>query len=80
MDSKRYITQPQVKQRYGSISDMTVWRWIKAGRLPEPALFGNRNYFDISELDEADRRAKEQYRRARAESGDHTAPLRKNAE
>ncbi|AIC25708.1 hypothetical protein IE4771_CH00547 [Rhizobium etli bv. mimosae str. IE4771] len=79
MDSKRYITQPQVKQRYGSISDMTVWRWIKAGRLPEPALFGNRNYFDISELDEADRRAKEQYRRARAEPPKHTPPHLQNS-
>ncbi|MGR9154843.1 helix-turn-helix transcriptional regulator [Rhizobium leguminosarum] len=80
MDSKRYITQPQLKRRYGSISDMTVWRWIKAGRLPEPALFGNRNYFDISELDEADRRAKEQYRRARAASVTDVAPPHKDSE
>jgi predicted DNA-binding transcriptional regulator AlpA len=69
---RKYITQPQLKRRYGDISDMTVWRWIKAGRIPEPALFGNRNYFDSDELDEADRRAKADYRRARAKPPIHT--------
>ncbi|EGE59346.1 UNVERIFIED_ORG: putative DNA-binding transcriptional regulator AlpA [Rhizobium esperanzae] len=78
MDRKEYITQPQLKRRYAGISDMTVWRWIKAGRLPEPALFGNRNYYDVAELDEADRRAKEQYRRARENAPKHAPPPRKN--
>jgi predicted DNA-binding transcriptional regulator AlpA len=78
MDSKQYLTQTQVKLRYAGISDMTVWRWIRAGRLPEPALFGNRNYFDIAELDEADIRAKEQYRRARENAPKHAPPPRKN--
>ncbi|WP_392711305.1 helix-turn-helix transcriptional regulator [Rhizobium ruizarguesonis] len=75
---KKYLTQPQLKERYGNISDMTVWRWIKAGRIPEPALFGNRNYFDVDELDEADRRAKAEYRRAQAEPSKHVPPQLQN--
>lgn len=75
---KKYLTQPQLKERYGGISDMTVWRWIKAGRISPPALFGNRNYFDVDELDEADRRAKAEYRRAQAEAPKHTPPRLKN--
>ncbi len=34
-----YLTTAQVAERYG-ISRTTVWRWIKAGRLPEPVLIG----------------------------------------
>lgn len=34
-----YLTTAQVAKRYG-ISRTTVWRWIKAGRLPEPTLIG----------------------------------------
>ncbi|PDS74691.1 helix-turn-helix domain-containing protein [Rhizobium sp. L43] len=75
---KRYLTQPQLRERYGGISDMTVWRWVRTGRIPEPALFGTRNYFDEAELDEADRRAKAEYRRAQAEPPKHGPPPRKN--
>lgn len=76
---KRYLTQPQLKERYGGISDMTVSRWVRAGRIPEPALFGTRHYFDLDELDEADRRAKAEYRRAQAEPPKHTPPHLKNS-
>jgi predicted site-specific integrase-resolvase len=75
---KKYLTQPKVRERYG-VSDMTLSRWVKAGRIPEPALFGNRNYFDEAELDEADRRAKAEYRRARAEPPKHTLPHLQNS-
>lgn len=34
-----YLTTQQVADRYG-ISRTTVWRWIKAGRLPEPVQIG----------------------------------------
>lgn len=76
---KRFLTQPQLRLRYGNISDMTVWRWIKAGRIPEPALFGNRNYYAEDELDEADRRAKADYRQARGQSSMHRPPHSKGA-
>jgi predicted site-specific integrase-resolvase len=76
---KRYLTQPQLRERYGGISDMTVWRWVRDGRIPGPALFANRKYFDEDELDEADRRAKAEYRRARAEPPKHTPPRLQNS-
>jgi hypothetical protein len=76
---KQYLTQPQLRLRYGNISDMTVWRWIKAGRIPAPALFGNRNYYAEDELDEADRRAKAEYRRARLKPPAPTPPHSKLA-
>lgn len=34
-----YLKTAQVAARYG-ISRTTVWRWIKAGRLPEPVMVG----------------------------------------
>ncbi|NEJ06249.1 MULTISPECIES: helix-turn-helix transcriptional regulator [Rhizobium] len=76
---KRYLTQPQLKERYGGISDMTVWRWVRLGRISPPALYGNRNYFDEDELDEADRRAKAEYRRAQAEPSKHVPPHLQNS-
>ncbi|ULR43654.1 DNA-binding protein [Rhizobium sp. K102] len=76
---KRYLTQPQLRERYGGVSDMTIWRWIRAGRIPEPALFANRKYFAEDELDEADRRAKTEYRRAQAEPSKHVPPQLKRA-
>ncbi|ULR46105.1 helix-turn-helix domain-containing protein [Rhizobium sp. K102] len=75
--AKQFITRPQVRTRY-NISDMTISRWIRAGRLPEPAQFAHRHYFDEDELDEADRRAKAEYRRARAEPPKHLPPHLQN--
>lgn len=77
--AKRYLTQPQVKARYGGISDMTVKRRIKARRLPDPLRIGNRNYFDEDELDEKDREAKAEYQRAQAEPPKHMPPQLQNA-
>lgn len=49
-----YLTTAQVADRYG-ISRTTVWRWIKAGRLPEPVMIGpGVKRFSITELDAAD--------------------------
>lgn len=78
--SKRYLTRRQVRARYGGICDLTVRRWIDAGRIDPPLLIGNRHYFDLDELDEADRRAKAEYRQAQAQPSQHTPPQRKNTE
>ncbi|WP_049735627.1 helix-turn-helix transcriptional regulator [Rhizobium ecuadorense] len=78
--AKKFITRAQVRKRYGGISDMTITRWLRAGRIPEPALIANRHYFDEDELDEADRRAKSDYRRTRAEPPKHVPPQLKAAE
>ena len=51
---RRYLTAPQVRQRYGGISEMTLWRWVRSGNFPKPRKINNRNYFDEAELDEHD--------------------------
>lgn len=39
------VTQSQLKQLAGGISDMTVWRWRRAGIIPEPTNIRGRNYW-----------------------------------
>lgn len=39
------VTQPQLKRIAGGVSDMTVWRWRRAGLLPEPTCVRGRNYW-----------------------------------
>ncbi|EGE56752.1 UNVERIFIED_ORG: putative site-specific integrase-resolvase [Rhizobium esperanzae] len=76
---KKYLTRRQVRARYGDISDITIRRWIDSGRIDEPLRIGNRHYFAEDELDEADRRAKANYRRARAEPPKHVPPHLQNS-
>lgn len=76
----KYLTRPQVRERYGSVSDITIKRWINAGRIPAPLLIGNRHYFPETELDEYDRRHAAAFRRAQAEPPKHTPPQLRNTE
>ena len=39
------ITQSTLRQLAGGVSDMTIWRWRKAGLLPKPTTIRNRNYW-----------------------------------
>lgn len=39
------VTQPQLKRITGNVSDMTIWRWRRAGLLPEPMSVRGRNYW-----------------------------------
>ena len=39
------VTQPQLKRITGNVSDMTIWRWRRAGLLPEPTNIRGRNYW-----------------------------------
>lgn len=49
-----FLTTAQVAQRY-RISRTTVWRWIKAGRLPKPDQIGpGVKRFSVEALDRAD--------------------------
>ena len=42
--ARTYLTQTEASQ-YLSISKTTLWRWIKAGRLPRGETFGGRTPF-----------------------------------
>jgi predicted DNA-binding transcriptional regulator AlpA len=47
-----FLTAPQVRRRYGGLSDMALWRWLNNPALgfPQPVDIGGRRYFKLSEL------------------------------
>ena len=47
------VNQANVKRQAGGISDMSVWRWLKKGILPQPIKINNRNYWRQSWVDQA---------------------------
>lgn len=44
------VTQPQLKRIAGNVSDMTIWRWRRAGLLPEPTSIRGRNYWPVRDI------------------------------
>jgi len=53
-----YATSSQVRKRYGGISDMTLWRWLKDESLgfPKALVFNRRRYWALEDLDAFDSR------------------------
>ena len=51
-DSNKLLSAGAVKRRYGDISDMTLWRWLKnnALKFPRPIQINRRRYWQIDEL------------------------------
>lgn len=52
MQPERLIPQPELRQLFGNVSDMTIWRWRKAGLLPKPVVIRRRNYYREREIAE----------------------------
>jgi predicted DNA-binding transcriptional regulator AlpA len=48
-----YLTATQVRQRFGGISDMTLWRWMHDERVdfPAPVVINRRRYFRLPEVE-----------------------------
>lgn len=48
-----FLTAPQVRQRFGGISDMTLWRWMHDDRVgfPEPVVINRRRFFRLNEIE-----------------------------
>jgi hypothetical protein len=44
------ITARQGRKLAGEISEMTLWRWLKAGIVPDPIVIRNRRYWWKSEF------------------------------
>lgn len=46
------LTGPQLRARFGNISDMTVHRWLKNDALgfPQPTYINNRRYWRLGDL------------------------------
>lgn len=47
----RLIAAQAVKERFGGISHMTLYRWTKSGVLPEPVQINGRNYWNENDID-----------------------------
>jgi len=47
------LTATQVRQRFGGISDMTLWRWLHDGAVgfPKPVVINRRRYFRVADVD-----------------------------
>ena len=56
--SDTYLSSAQVRTRYGGISDMTLWRWLRdlQMRFPAPVMIRRRRYWREADLAEFDRR------------------------
>jgi predicted DNA-binding transcriptional regulator AlpA len=50
--SNRYLTAGQVRDRFGGISDMTLWRWLNDERMafPKPLVVRRRRLFREDEI------------------------------
>lgn len=46
------LTAKQVRTRYGNVSDMALWRWLRDERLafPQPMVINSRRYWKLSDL------------------------------
>ena len=48
-----FLTAPQVRQRFGGITNMTLWRWARDARVgfPHPVVINGRRYYRESEIE-----------------------------
>jgi len=47
-----YLTAAQVRQRYGGVSDMALWRWLRDEKLgfPRPLRIQSRRFWRLTDL------------------------------
>lgn len=48
-----FLTSSQVRERYGSISDMALWRWLRDPQMefPPPIYFGRLRFWKLNDLE-----------------------------
>ncbi len=46
------LTAKQVRTRYGNVSDISLWRWLRDERLvfPQPLFINKRRHWKLSDL------------------------------
>lgn len=47
----RLLPARSVRERFGGISSMTLWRWVQKGILPEPTQINSRNYWREADVE-----------------------------
>ncbi len=45
------VRSTTVKESFGGISDMTLWRWIQYREFPKPTKLNGRNYWVPSDIE-----------------------------
>ena len=59
---KRFLSAKQLRERYGSVSDMTLWRWVRHPKLdfPQPVYINGRRFWAEADVDAFDERQQQQ--------------------
>jgi predicted DNA-binding transcriptional regulator AlpA len=45
-----YLNAAQVRRRYGGVSDMSIWRWLRDGGFPQPLRISGRRFWLEADL------------------------------
>jgi len=51
-----YVRAPSLRKRLGGISDMTLWRWLQAGKIPQPKYMNGKRVWLQSEIEQAEQK------------------------
>lgn len=51
MNTEKLESSRTLRRELGDVSEMTVWRWVKAGILPPPIKINKRNYWPVSAVE-----------------------------
>jgi hypothetical protein len=48
-----YLTARQIRERYGKVSDMAIWRWLRDPALgfPQPLVINTRRLWKLADLE-----------------------------
>ena len=52
MQNNKMRKASYVKDYFGGVSDMSLWRWMKSGILPEPLKINGQRYWTDEQLEE----------------------------
>lgn len=57
MNDDIYLTAKQVKARYGGLSDMSLWRWLRDAKseFPSPIMAGRKRLWLLRDLEKWER-------------------------
>jgi predicted DNA-binding transcriptional regulator AlpA len=60
MDAQKFLTANQVRDRFGGISDVTLYRWLRDDQLafPRPLVINRRRFFREEEIADWEARRK----------------------
>ncbi len=51
MNTEKLVSSRTARTELGDISEMTIWRWVQAGILPQPIKINKRNYWPASAIE-----------------------------